>query len=231
MTITLREIFFFGIAALLGMLALQAKPTMSQTAPTFWVTWATDAYTAPLYEGKSLPTNGSAVNVAFELIENGKVVSLSSQEIKWFLGSTLVKKAHGVKEYTFRSEAVSGANQLRIELPGFRGGATLAKSLAIPAVSPEVVLDAPYIKNAITGSELTLEALPYYFNAQRLRDILFNWKINNEAPSGTVQAPNKLTITIPDGALPGSKIFTEVQAINAKNQNERAEAKALFTTK
>lgn len=230
MVISLRKILFWSIVILFVTLTATTKITVGAELPTFWVTWNALSYTAPHFEGKALPSIGTPINVAFELVSNGKVVTLGSQEVRWYLGETMVKKGQGVKEYSFRSGISSGAYLVRIELPGFKGGASLIKSIQIPATRPELVLDAPYNRSAITGSELNLQALAYYFNASRSSDLLWNWKVNNETPRGEAQVPDKITITIPEGAPTGSQILTNIEVVNSKNQSERAEAMALFTT-
>src|SRR3989344_4179426 len=111
---------------------ITAPPVGSQTSPIFLVTWSADSYVAPLFEGRPLPTTGTPVSVAFELVENGRFVSLGAQEVRWFLGGTLAQKSAGGKTFAFTARGSVGAHQLRIELPNFRGGQALSKSIQIP---------------------------------------------------------------------------------------------------
>lgn len=229
MTITFQKtILLVGIVAL-GSLAIFIQRSLSQTTPIFWITWSTGSYSAPGYEGKTLPTNGTNVSVAFELIQDGKVIPLGSQEVRWFLDEAPVQDGNGLKQYSFQSNSASGSRLVRIELPDFRDIGSLTKSIQIPAVSPEVVLDAPYVKNSVTSRELVIKALPYYFNVTRAGDLNWNWQVNNETPSGAAQDPSIINILIPPEMPSGSQILTKVSVVNSTRPNESANTLSLFT--
>ena len=230
MVIILHRTFFWVIVTALGIFMVAVKPTLSQDAPVFWITWSAESYSDPGYEGKALPTNNTLINVSFELIQNGKAVTISRDEVRWFLDESPVKDALGVKEFSFHSTISSGAHSLRIELPGFKGGSSLMKSIQIPVSSPEVILDAPYVKNAITSQDINLKALPYYFNVTQGGGLIWSWKVNNMSPEKAAGAPNKIKIEIPSGAPSGSQVFVKVKAVNSIIPDESAETLALFTT-
>lgn len=230
MTISPRKTFFWITVITFSVIAVNALTTHSQSSPVFWVTWNAESFTAAPFLGKPLPSRGTKVNVSFELFQNGKTVSLNSQPIKWFLNGALVQSGEEFKNFSFVSEISSGANLLRIEIPGFRGSAALAKTIQIPTASPETVIDIPYDRSAIKNREITVRALPYYFNVMRLDDLSFDWKVNGQTPKGLAVTPDFITITVPENIPPGSKIFTEVEVVNLKNSRESANSKALFTT-
>ena len=211
--------------------AVAITPAHSKNAPAFWITWSANSYTAPHFTGKALPVNGSVVTVVFELIENGQVVNLASQNVRWFLGTVLIQQGRGMKEFTFKAGGSGGARLVRVDLPNFRDGATLVKSVQIPVVEPQVIINAPYVKNAVAPNELVLQALPYYFNVRRASELLFSWNVNNEAPEGTTSRPENLTVTLPMGIPAKSKVFIEVEVENINNRKEATRAQALFTTR
>lgn len=222
------KFIFLTTILIVGLLFVATNKIKAEEAPIFWVTWNAESYSTPEFKGKALPSYGTLTNIAFELVQNGKVVSLNSQEVIWYLNGTSVKKGLGIKELSFHSGLSSGANRIRIELPGFKGGASLLKSVEIPVKLPEVVLDAPYVKKAVTSREINLRALPYYFNAMRSGELSWIWQVGTTTLNDSVKEPNKITIDIPEGAPKGSQILAKIR-IDNPSKKEGAETMALFT--
>ncbi len=196
----------------------------AQSSPVFWITWTTDSYAPNSYEGKILPANSANVSVSFELFENGKPLNLSNQEVRWFMNNVIAAKGVGLKTFAFAPGGAKPA--IRVELPSFRGGASLAKSISIPIADPEIIINMDNAPSA--GKSINLRALPYFFNIKNITDLSFNWKINSASPEGSPEDPSLLTIVVPEGAAPGDKIIAEVTA-EVENSLERASARKILT--
>ncbi|MDP1689315.1 MAG: hypothetical protein Q8L47_04275 [bacterium] len=224
------KFIFLIIVLAIGTLFFATNKTSGEGAPTFWVTWSADNYSAPEFLGKSLPSYNTLINVTFELVQNGKIITLNSQEVIWYLNGVTIKRGLGIKEFSFRTGLSTGANLIKIELPNFKGGSSLIKSVEIPVKSPEVILDSPYTKKAVTSREINLRALPYYFNATRSGDLSWIWQVNGKTPEGSAKEPNKITIEVPADMPKGGQILTKIKIINS-SKKESAETMALFTIK
>lgn len=214
----------------LGLFSISTQNSKSQVAPMFWVTWKAENYSASTFNGKSLPSYGSPITVSFELILDGKVADLKNEEILWYVDGAFVSKSLGMKEYSFRSNIGTGAHSVRIEITKFQKNNTLMKNVQIPVSLPEVVLDSPYSRSNVTSDYIALEAKPYFFNVSQISGLMYDWKVNNVAPTSTAEDPSKIIIAFPKDMPSGSQILVNVGVRNALRRNEKAEAIGLFTT-
>ncbi len=84
----LKKGFLFGFFIFSAVLLFSLKSANAQTAssPQFLVTWkASNSYIPSFYQGKALPSLEIEITASLELISNGHVVDLSSQNIYWYL--------------------------------------------------------------------------------------------------------------------------------------------------
>lgn len=192
-----------------------------QAAPEFMVTWKAQSYVPSTYRGKILPTRGSPINVSFELIDNGKLANLSRNTIRWYLDEKLQTSGAGIKNFVFNASALAGQSQsIKIIVVNYKGAA-LEKTLTIPVVQPEVVIDAPYPNLKISPGTNNFKALPFFFNVTDLSRLIFSWSVNNKTAEPTSQEPELLKLTI-EGGRPGSAINLKAVVRNLLNELEFA---------
>lgn len=202
------------IALLAAGLALNAG---AATAPDFMVTWKAADYAPASYRGKVLPSDGTRVDVALELINNNRFANLSGTNITWSLNNSLYKSGVGLKNISFNAAASKGNQVLDISFT--YAGKTLAKRIVIPVVRPEVV---------IAGGPDIFQALLYFFNlSSPTTQAKFTWEVNGITAEGTGQNPDVLALS---GDMPaGSNIGVRVDVQNLLKNFEIAGASINFT--
>lgn len=157
-----------------------------QATPEFMVTWRARAYVPSDYRGKILPSPTSPIEFAFELLENGRIINLSNNEIRWYINNKFQKSGLGLKILTYAPPRPDTGNRiLKIEVRNYRGQ-HWQEFLTIPTTRPEVMI-------LPTGSN-SFKALPYFFNVAGLQNLSFNWRVNNQNPEGLPENPDLLTI-------------------------------------
>lgn len=210
------------ISYLITLLAVSyAIMASGQVAPEFMVTWKANSYIPTNYPGKALPSNGSKVEVAIELIDRGKIADLSRTEVRWFINNRLQNSVIGLKNFSFIAQRLKGDHEVRIDLLNYRG-VNLTKTITIPLVNPEVVIDSPYPENLLTaGLDNFFQALPYFFNIPDPSEIKFVWSANGLKTEGAVLRSDILNLNTAE--LPsGTNLNLEVITQNILNSLEVA---------
>ncbi len=163
-----------------------------QQAPEFMVSWKANSYVPPDYPGKALPSPTSPIEIAFELLENSRIVNLAGNEVRWFINNQLQKSGLGLKTLTYIPLRFERQDKtIRIEVRRYRG-ANLEETIVIPIAEPEVVI-TPLADNIF-------KALPYFFNTASLNQLNFEWTVNGQRPEGTPENPNILELaSLPAG--------------------------------
>lgn len=142
-----------------------------------------------------MPKEGSEIGASLEIFVGGKIADLSKQTIYWYLDNNFIKGGRGVQNIFFTaSKPAGGDHNLRIQLPDFKGN-LLIKTLDVPIVRPEVVIEAPFPDKKISGSKINLLGRPYFFNAQNRSLLDFNWTVNGQAPDKS-DNPQNLEINL-----------------------------------
>lgn len=191
----MRGLIIIVIISALGLSFLNILSTEAQTEPQFLVTWRAGAYVSPDFGGKAMPSKGSEISASLEIIVAGKIADLSKQIIYWYLDNNFIKGGQGVKDIFFTASKPAGGNHnLRIQLPDFKGN-LLIKTVDIPIVRPEVVIEAPFPNKKISGSKINLLGRPFFFNAQNQSLFDFNWTVNG-LPPDTLDNPQTLEINL-----------------------------------
>lgn len=158
----------------------------AQQAPELMVTWKADNYVPSDYQGKALPSSGTGIEMAVELIDGGKLADLSRYEIRWSVNKKLKQSGVGLKNFSFITDRFQGAPSVAVTVVNYRGG-DLQKNITIPLVSPEAAID---------GRQGVFEALPYFFNVRRIAELDFQWSANDQETSGAiVESPNILNLS------------------------------------
>ncbi len=204
-----RNIVFGSIAALFATLVILLQPPFLSTANAqaagteLMVTWQTNSYVSPGYRGKALPTINSKIIAAVTLLDNGKVVPLENKFIQWHLNNSRINGGLGMTQMTFDAPSVAPNSVIiRATVTGYNETEVL-KTIEIPLSRPEVIIEAPFIKNKIVGPTVTLKAHPFFFGVKDPSYLNFNWTVNETAPTSK-EDPETLVLTIPPGAKPGS---------------------------
>ncbi len=181
-----------------------------------YITWRARTYVPALYAGRALPIANSLVTADVALIQNGRVVDLSGENIFWYLDDNLLGGGTGLQEISFNMPEVAGAIvDLRAEI-----GGSLLKTITLQAASPQVMIAPVLPGDILTSSQITLRAVPYFFNTGRDK-LGYNWLINNQPPE-TSEAPQELVLTIRPGTAAGFRIDLQAAVSNARYLFESA---------
>lgn len=170
-------VLIFGIFPIFA-----SAQTSSQQFLTSWQ--VSNSYAPSWYQGKVFPTTGSRVSVKFDFIDNGKVVDLSKNKIRWYVNDNLVineANGSGITNYSFiDNDYVGSDTEVRISIPDYKTG-SLNYVLTIPVVSPEIVIKAPYSDKKISAGKATFEAIPFFFKIANPNRLSFRWTANNQS--------------------------------------------------
>lgn len=174
---------FLKNTSLLSLVAIVAALTFTtasaQQAPEFMVTWKSNNYAPPNFQGKILPIANSQIEMALEIIDGGKLANLSGNEIRWLINDTELKSGVGLKNISFAAEGVKGDQEIEITVKKYKGQ-DLEKTIEIPLTRPEVV---------IVGGPDIFEALLYFFNITNLNQAEITWFANGDTVKGFVINP------------------------------------------
>ncbi len=222
--IALILIIVSGISA--QFMVSSVEPSFAQSvpaaAPKIFLTWRTNTYVPSGFSGKAMPTAGSQIAASAELIDNGKPVNLSKQNVYWYQDNNFIAGGYGSQAVVFRAPDVAGGTiDLRVEFPNYSKGAQL-KTIAIPIVKPEAVIESPFPYGKFSSSPIQLLGQPYFFNADTISKLNFNWTVNGQAPSGAENPQNlnvKFNSMSPDSAL---SVSLSIQNTDSRYQTEGA---------
>ena len=197
--------FFFSLAG---------AHAQTASSPQFLVTWkASGSHIPSFYAGKALPTLGSKITASLELVSNGKLVNLNSQNIYWYEDEVLVGGGQGVQQVTFSPfGAPPGSLILDVELPQYSGG-YLTYAVNIPFVNPVAVIYAPYPAHEFSTDLLAVQGLPFFFYATSSDNLFYSWSVNGQTGSST-ENPQVADITVPQGTPGGTNVGVSLSISN-----------------
>lgn len=208
-------------------IAAFASVVYGQSAPEFLVSWRAASYAPSDYQGKILPSNGSRVEVGFDLIDKNKIVDLSRQNISWFLGNNFLRSGVGLKKLTLNLTD-NRAQTIRITIGNYNNE-DLDHLFLLPVVEPDAIISVktPYetarnqtflpLKNHL------LEARPFFFNVGNLNELQFKWRVNGNSVSGTAENPNFLNLNLESQGAPQlTEITVSLGVSNLLNELEIA---------
>lgn len=205
----------------------------AQVEPEFMVTWKANNYVPSDYQGRVLSVDKTTIDIGFEIIDGGKIADLSKTEIFWHINNEFQKSGLGIKNSSFVADRSRGNQLIEIIIPNYqpkgKEAVKLEKSLTIPLLKPEVVIDSPYPNNEIESGSNNFRALLFFFNITNPpSDASFSWSANGTKVEGVVENPDLLTLDttkLPVGSnfnltLAVSNVFNELefakQLINLK---------------
>ena len=217
-------IILFSLVA--GAYFASSTPNSQAAASDWTLTWSSDSYVPPGYEGKALPARGGLIKV-HALPVKKLTTNPDFLYYRWLLDGKLVYSAQGQGKSTlsFRATKWGGDSyEVACQILDSQDNVLWRSSLAIRVASPQVLLkleDSSYaLKNSLlakTGENLTLIALPFFFRAADLAGLSFSWQLDSATlASPDEKNPDQLTIKIPAAALPESVFKTLSLAVKNK---------------
>lgn len=207
-------IFFVVIAACFGFF----YTTHSQTAPQreIILSWRALNFFPANFEGKALASPFSPILVGVEVVENGKFVDVSKDQILWRLDNKFLQSGIGLKEVIFRTQKNNGDFHI-VQVSIGKNGDGGEESMLIPVSSQAIVVELPYQGNSIAPDvENTIKAIPYFFNIQTLNELSFFWQINSIKKGGNSNNTLILKTGVPQVK---SQNIIEITASAQNNEN------------
>lgn len=202
---------------------LTSLPTTSPSTQNpnfeFLVSWRAINFVPSDYQGKIIPSKNSIIEISFDLLDNGKFVDVSKQQINWNIDRDSFKSGVGLKSIITTFDKVS-TKLVEIELPNYSdkiyAGAYLNKFVNIPAVSPEVVINAPYPNKTISVKQNAFQAVPYFFGISNLSQLSFEWTVDGQKMDNDPSYPSILALDLTSQGSPesGANILIKVLAKN-----------------
>jgi hypothetical protein len=190
--------------------------------------WEANTSVPSMYLGKALYSAGSTVKVvAFPIVAQGtSLVAASKLSYQWSNNQNPVPEASGLGKntFTFQGSEIEGGESVSVDV--YLGGTKVAHGdLAIPAVSPQVILydndplQGEILDQALVGSfnlssdEVDLKAEPYYFANESLEDgaLTYNWTLNGQETSGPDSSQGLLTLRQTGSGAGAAQIGVAVQ--------------------
>lgn len=210
---------FLTLVLLSGFLFMTKVPAQINTQTI--LTWQADNFYPANYEGKAQATPNTPVSVSAEIFAENKLLDSSQANFIWYVDEKFAKEGVGAKEIVFTVTKSEGDSHfIRVVIK--QNDKLLEASTRIPISKPLVAIDAPRPNQLIpAGSQVLLQAIPYFFNINTLQDLNFSWQINNQIQKGA--NGNRLILKIGAPQTPSQNaVEITVSAQNKSNLSEFA---------
>ncbi len=172
--------------------------------------WEADTYTPPFYRGKSLPTYKSSIKVV--AIPNSK--NIDSRFIyTWSIGNLgNIVGSSGYNKTSFVTFGSYAGNnrEVNVTMISFDRSKKVGKGIKIESVEPELILyennslmgtlfnNALYNTKEITKNEFSVKAEPYFMTTGEMKDLKYEWAINNTKVESEDDRDKIITFIKPD---------------------------------
>ena len=155
------------------------------------ILWEALNYTPPTYKGKSLPVSESLIRVtAIPYFPEHS----SNLIYEWLINYKRRPEfsGKGKNSFLFQSTEIYGANTIGLVISNYNQSVVAQESAEIKISSPKVIfyevspLEGPKYNNALMGdvqlerSEIIVRAEPYFFSAENLKEISYEWFMNEK---------------------------------------------------
>jgi hypothetical protein len=205
--------------------------TNAQTTPEFLVSWRAINYVPADYQGKIMPSQGSAVEIGFDIIEKNKIVDVSKNTIQWHLDGELIESRIGLKTIGFISNNNAESHTVKITALDYRGN-NLSSITSIPIIKSEVVISAAAPYRQISTGKTYFEARPFFFNIKDINNLNLNWFYNEKKVEAVPENPEFLVLNLESEGTPREiDINISVTAQNIFNQLEIASKRIILKVK
>jgi len=165
----------------------------AQTADQVILTWQANNFYPADYEGKAQATPGSSIHVAAEVIKNGQFLDLSGSTSTWYVDENFQNREQGLKELVFTAGG-RGIDSHFVRVTITTQTDSYEAAIKIPLAKPQaVILNNKLTATVKPNSEVTLQAIPYFWNIDSLQNLVFTWQVNLEREQTRT---NQLTIKV-----------------------------------
>lgn len=214
--------YWYGIVGGVALLLLGGG--VSAHAETeFMTSWQARTYVPAWYEGRVLPTYESPITIAFELLEDGKIVDLSNTAVRWYVDGRLLKNelnGLGIKKILVINKKYGGdTTEIRISIPNYKGGSQ-EKLINIPIKTPEAVIEAPYFKKKVEKGVSTLRVWPFFFNTTNASNLSLKWVVDGSDVRPQNANDTELEFVVGNDTSPGRRSTIEAQLVNPRKAME-----------
>lgn len=202
---------------LLSLLFL-AQGTARAEGPQILITWSTDGYVPAGYPGKILPVNGSHIKTRVGALTGNNFLDLSKEEIVWYVNGVPIKNGVGAQAAEFDVSTLTQSSlEIKVQLVSLPGG-PYSKTIQVPIAQPEAVAEFRSPGGKITGNNIFLTALPFFFRVRSATELNFSWRVNGDTPVNLTD-PQHLNVKSSSGFTSGSEIQIY---LNVNKGNESA---------
>jgi len=203
-------------------LLVPARARAQTSAATLMMTWRAQSYVPEYFLGKALPSPNARIVVALEVLESGRRANLSGATMYWYVDDTLISNTPGAQSISLlASDAPGVVREVRAEIHNYNGrDETLVKTIRIPTIVPQAVVEAPFANASVASPSFTLRARPFYFNIADPTKLLYLWDVDGKTPNA-LQDPSVLAVTLID-PQPGRTMQTTLSIQNPGKTEEDA---------
>lgn len=200
-------IIIFGIFSIANGQFNSPYQTASSEQVDFFISWSTDAYIPPEYEGRSLPSHGSQITLSAMPLS---LINDNDFTYNWLIDLAIVPDGNGSPTVKFEAEKMfSGEYSVYLTVIHNKSGETIKEtSFQIPVVDTQSIIYREVdsgellpldMENGIDqGDVLNLVAKLFFFNqAKSSKEFNYTWSIDNSNVDGEVSDPDKLSIEFP----------------------------------
>jgi hypothetical protein len=211
-----------GAAAVTGAVMGVASRAAAQGAPPqLLVTWQADTYVPDGFAGKVMPASDSPITVGVDMIDLGKRVDLGPYKVFWYIDEKFYQGAPGLTRISLSAPHFIGANAITVRVVVTDYGGGPGKTITIPVVVPEAVIQSSAPSLAASAAPFNLRAYPYFFNINNPSELNFAWSLNGAVVSdqnpfvvtGEMAAgrgPARVELSIRNPARPIERITQEL---------------------
>jgi len=211
---------FLTIAFLLGIFAAGGtKPSLGAatgaTADIFALTWSSNSYIPPDYEGLAMPTRGSQISV---FVLPTKKLSSDPEKLnyRWLLDDEIASWASGQGKSVFSFRATKWSDDYHaVQVQVLNGESVIwRKTISIKVSNAEAIFKlagSPYSTKEMistkTGQTIKIFSLPFFFNVKSLSDLNFQWQIDGQDLTNLDnKEPDIFSLSVPSAKLANSLI-------------------------
>jgi len=206
-----------------------------------YLVWEAKTSVPPLYRGKALYSPGSLVTVtAFpQVVVGGRTLSSNNLSFAWTRNGTAVAGQSGTGRNTlnFRGDQLKNGEAIAVDV-SFGSVLVAQSSVFIPAVNPQIAFyERDPLRGvefdqalpgavSLTGREITVQAVPYFFSNESLSDgsLSYNWTLNNQTTTGPDAASGILTLRQSGEGSGEALLGVSLQNIDSSKLLQAAEA-------
>lgn len=174
--------------------------------------WEADTSVPPLFAGKALYSAGAGLRVISlpTVIISGKKVAASSLSYQWSLGDNPLPQNSGTGKNTlsFTGDQLQDGENVAVDV--YFGSLKVGRGeVSIPVTTPQLVFYSrdplrgviwdqavPQQGIALNGSEITIQAQPYYFSTGSIKNktVAWSWALNGTPVTGPTSDQGILTL-------------------------------------